>query len=134
MKKTKLLIFSFHTLSFIFEAVLPVLLFGNILPYTHEGKEAGLTKIGYIAAATLTVLLAIKLVKCIDKTRMFRRQVIISAILIVVWMVLGHGLVYIADILNGICLYWGRITLFLLIGQLLKLVAVKMQEVEKDER
>ena len=131
MKKTRLIIWLLHITSFIFETALPIILFGNVLPYTHEAKSAGFTRIGYIAVCVLIVLAAFKIVRCIDKTHAFRRQIIISALILAVWIFIGNGLEYLADILNGLCAYWGRVTMFIIIGEALRLLAVKLEEDDK---
>ena len=111
-----------HILSgigFIFQYIVPIALFGNVIPYTHESLEAGLTVMGYIAVAALILILSGKLKeKLHDMHKGLVRALLLSLFPITYWLLVKVGINYLLNLFVALAQYWGYIIIFILIGRL----------------
>ena len=57
----KWLKYAFSILGFSFQYIIPIILFGGVIPYTHDGISAGLTKMGYIAIIVICIIIGKKI-------------------------------------------------------------------------
>ena len=111
-----------HILSgigFIFQYIVPIALFGNVIPYTHESLEAGLTVMGYIAVAALILILSGKLKeKLHDMHKGLVRALLLSLFPITYWLLVKVGINYLLNLFVALAQYWGYIIIFILIVRL----------------
>ena len=111
-----------HILSgigFIFQYIVPIALFGNVIPYTHESLEAGLTVMGYIAVAALILILSGKLKeKLHDMHKGLVRALLLSLFPITYWLLVKVGINYLLNLFVALAQYWGYIIIFIFIGRL----------------
>lgn len=104
-------------IGFIFQYIIPIILFGNILPYTH--KSQGLTVIGFIAVAIVVLLISGKLKeKLHDMPKGLVRALLLSLFPIAYWLLVKIGINYILNLFMALAKYWGYIIIFILIGRL----------------
>jgi hypothetical protein len=111
-----------HILSvigFIFQYIVPIVLFGNVIPYTHESLEAGLTVMGYIAIAVLILILSGKLKEKLQHMHKgLVRALLLSLFPIAYWLIVKIGINYLLSLFVALTQYWGYIIIFILIGRL----------------
>lgn len=111
-----------HILSvigFIFQYIVPIVLFGNVIPYTHESIEAGLTVMGYIAIAVLILILSGKLKEKLQHMHKgLVRALLLSLFPIAYWLIVKIGINYLLSLFVALTQYWGYIIIFILIGRL----------------
>lgn len=111
-----------HILSvigFLFQYIVPIVLFGNVIPYTHESLEAGLTVMGYIAIAVLILILSGKLKEKLQHMHKgLVRALLLSLFPIAYWLIVKIGINYLLSLFVALTQYWGYIIIFILIGRL----------------
>lgn len=109
----------FIVLGFTFQYIIPLLLFGEVIPYTHGEIAAGLTKMGYLAAAVLAFILANKLKeKLLTLKKGFVRGFLLSLFPIALWILAGVGVDFILSFLAALAKYWWRALIFIAIGRI----------------
>lgn len=118
MKSTKWIGLLLKICGFAFCYVIPILLFGDVIPYTTEGVGPGLTKMGFIAVGVIFVILGKKLRdKVVRMDKGIVRALILSAFPIVAWIVVQLGIRWILPMITSIAEYWTRIIIFIVIGR-----------------
>lgn len=112
------------TVGFIFQYIIPIVLFGNVIPYTHESLEAGLTVMGYIAFAIIVIIVSGKLK---DKLHGMRkglvRALLLSLFPIAYWLIAKIGINYILNLFIALAQYWGYMIIFIVIGRLFYIIS-----------
>lgn len=122
-------------LGFSFQYILPILLFGGVVPYTRDTVEAGLTKAGYIALA-LIVLILIKKAKekIITLPKSIARGAVLSLFPVIVWAVVNMGLSWCLSAFGSLCVYWDRILIFIVLGRVFYVMEEALTERENKEK
>lgn len=131
----KWLRYAFYTLGFIFEICIPLLLFGSVVPYTHEGLQAGLTGMGYIAITVFCLIVGKKIKeKLLQRPKTLLRGIFLSLFPIAMWLIVNIGLGWIIGFVDEISLYWDKIILFIVLGRLFYTIeeAIVGAEVKND--
>lgn len=112
------------TVGFIFQYIIPIVLFGNVIPYTHESLEAGLTVMGYIAFAIIVIIVSGKLK---DKLHGMRkglvRALLLSLFPVAYWLIAKIGINYILNLFIALAQYWGYMIIFIIIGRLFYIIS-----------
>lgn len=122
-------------LGFTFEYILPILLFGGVVPYTRDTVEAGLTKAGYIALALIALILIRKAKeKIITLPKSLARGAVLSLFPLIVWVVVNVGLSWCLSAIESLCLYWDRILLFVVLGRVFYIMEEALTERESKEK
>ena len=112
------------TIGFIFQYIVPIVLFGNVIPYTHESLEAGLTVMGYIAVAIIVLIVSGKLKdKLHEMSKGLVRALLLSLFPITYWLLAKIGINYILNLFIALAQYWGYIIIFILIGRLFYIIS-----------
>lgn len=115
----KWLKYAFYTLGFAFQYVIPLLLFGGVVPYTHDGIRAGLTGMGYIAIIIFCLIVGKKIKeKLLQRPKSLLRGIFLSLFPIAMWLIVNIGLGWIIGFVDEISLYWDKIILFIVLGRL----------------
>ena len=118
-------------LGFSFEYIVPILLFGGVVPYTRDTVEAGLTKAGYIALALIAMILIKKAKeKLLNLPKSLARGVVLSVFPLIVWAVVNVGLSWCLSAINSLCVYWDRILLFVVLGRVFYIMEEALSERE----
>jgi hypothetical protein len=111
-------------IGFIFQYVVPIALFGNVIPYTHESLEAGLTVMGYLAIAIIVLILSGKLKnKLHEMHKGLVRALLLSLFPVAYWLIVKIGINYLLNLFVALAQYWGYIIIFILIGRLFYVIS-----------
>ena len=109
---------AFSALGFTFQYIIPLILFGGVIPYTHEGESAGFTKMGYIAIIAVLLIVGNKVKEfLIAQPKSIFRGVVLSLFPIAFWLVIQLALSWLVGFVGDIVNYWDRIILFIVIGR-----------------
>ena len=120
----KIYSFILSTIGSIFQYAIPIILFGNVIPYTHESLEAGLTVMGYIAIAITAIIISGKLKNKLNSMKKgLVRALLLSLFPVVYWFVAKIGINYILNLFSALAQYWGYIIIFILLGRLFYIIS-----------
>ena len=112
------------SIGFIFQYIIPIVLFGNVIPYTHESLEAGLTAMGYIAVAITVIIISGKLKgKLHEMPKGLVRALLLSLFPIAYWLIVKIGVNYLLNLFVAIANYWGYLIIFIIIGRLFYIIS-----------
>lgn len=109
-------VFSF--VGFVIQYLVPIAIFGDIVPYTAENFGKYLTGMGYVAAA-LALFFATKKVKewILQKPKSIKRALLLSIFPIVWWVAIFIGLEFLSAFVLKFSNYWSKVILFILLGR-----------------
>ena len=120
---------AFRIAGFTFTVVMPLLMFGGIIPYTHDGKAAGFTTMGYIALFIFLVILAAKLRSRIKaRPEGLTRGILLTLFPIGAWVLIKLGINKIVALASNIDVYWDNVLLFVIVGSMFYIAAEAMGE------
>lgn len=120
MKYWRMLLLS---MGFVFQVVLPICIFGMVIPYTHGSLKAGLTGSGIIALAVLVLVISGKVKDALkQQPKSWLRGLILSLFPITVWCILGIGIEKVADFFLVLVEYWWLALIFIIIGRVFYIV------------
>lgn len=123
----------FLALGFIFQYIIPVVLFGGVIPYTHDGIAAGLTKMGYIAIAVIALILTHKLKEwLLGREKSLTRGLLLSVFPIVWWLIIFLALGWVEGFVVSLAAYWKRILLFIVLGRLFYTVSEAIYDADAN--
>ncbi len=108
----------FSLAGFTIQYLIPIFLFGNIIPYTRDGVGRCLTGMGYIAIA-IALFFASKKAKAwlLQRPKSIKRALVLSVSPIVWWMVILLGVDFLSTFLYSFSVYWDKVILFILLGR-----------------
>lgn len=107
------------SIGFLCMYIVPIILFGEVVPYTHDTINAGLTKAGYIAIAIIVIILCKKIRERIIKLpKSLVRGLILSIFPIAYWLIASVGVDYLLSFLLAVSKYLDRVIIFIIIGRL----------------
>ena len=109
----------FLVLGFTFMYIVPIILFGEVIPYTHDTLDAGLTKAGYVAVAIIAVIICKKLKeRILALPKCLTRGLVLSIFPIMYWVIASVGVDWLLSFLTSISHYVDRLIIFIIIGRL----------------
>jgi hypothetical protein len=107
-----------NLVGFIIQYIAPVLLFGSVVPYTHDTLEKGLTGMGVIAIGVLVYFVSKKLKEWIlGRPKSLWRGLILSIFPIVWWLLIFLCLGWISTFLLSVANYWDKVIIFIIVGR-----------------
>jgi hypothetical protein len=108
----------FSFVGFAIQYLVPIAIFGDIIPYTTERLGRCLTGMGYIAIA-LVLYFACKKLKewLLQRPKSLARALILSAFPIVWWLAIWLGVDYLSAFVLKFAAYWDKVILFILLGR-----------------
>lgn len=122
-------------IAFIFQYIIPVLLFGNVIPFTHGAVKAGLTASGYIAGGVLLFIIINKVKEWLhSKPKSLTRGIILSIFPIAIWTVINVALGAIERFLASFISYWHYVIIFIVIGRIIYVVDEALTAKEEKEQ
>ena len=135
MKKLAIL---FNLAGFVIQYLLPIILFGDVVPYTREGLGRCLTGMGYIAVG-LVLFFCFKKLKewLLQRPKSIKRALVLSIFPIVWWAAILFGLDFLSTFVLKISNYWDKVILFILLGRGCYVVSEALSNTEegvKNER
>lgn len=108
----------FQFVGFVIQYLVPVVIFGDIVPYTKESVGKCLTGMGYIAIALLLFFVAKKFKEwLLQKPKSIKRALILSVFPIVWWAAIMLGVNFISSFVLKFSHYWGSVIIFILLGR-----------------
>lgn len=125
----------FSLFGFIIQYVCPVVIFGDIVPFTREGVGRCLTGMGYMAIA-LVLFFATKKIKewLLQKPKSITRGLLLSVFPIVWWVAVAVALDFLGATVISLTNYWSRVIVFILIGRGCYVVAEALAVEEGDKK
>lgn len=130
--KTKIKHLLLPCCGFIFQYIIPIILFGNVIPFTHGVVKAGLTAGGYIALGILAFIIISKLKEYLhSKPKSLTRGIILSLFPIAIWLILNIGLGALQRFINSFISYWHYLIIFIVIGRIFYIIDEAITEKEQ---
>ena len=128
----------FNFLGFAIQYLIPIVLFGDIVPYTKEGFGRCLTGMGYIAIG-LVLFFCFKKFKewLLQRPKSIKRALVLSVFPIVWWVAILLGLDFLSAFVLKLSNYWDKVILFILLGRGCYVVSEALANTEegvKNER
>jgi hypothetical protein len=128
----------FNFVGFAIQYLIPIILFGDIVPYTRENLGRCLTAMGYIAIGLLLFFCGKKFKEwLLQRPKSLKRALVLSIFPIVWWVAIMFGLDFLSDFMLKIANYWDKIILFILLGRGCYVVSEALSNTEegvKSER
>jgi hypothetical protein len=120
MKYWRMLLLS---MGFVFQVILPICIFGMVIPYTHGELKSGLTGAGIIALAVLVIVISGKVKDALkQQPKSWLRGLILSLFPISVWCILGIGIEKVSQFFLVLVEYWWLALIFIIIGRIFYIV------------
>ncbi len=117
---------------FVFQYIIPIILFGNVIPFTHGVVKAGLTAGGYIALGILVFIIINKAKEYLhSKPKSLTRGIILSLFPVAIWLILNIGLSSLQRFINSFINYWHYVIIFIVIGRIFYIVDEAISEREQ---
>lgn len=124
----------FATLGFLFQYVAPLLLFSTVIPFTHDGIAAGLTKTGWLAVIIFSFICIKKLKeKVLAHKKSLARGIVLSLFPIALWLVVNLSVDYIVSFIAAFATYWDKVLIFILIGRIFYVIHEAEADNGRDE-
>ncbi len=109
--------------SIIFTYVLPIILFGYVIPYTHGTLSAGLTGAGYVMLAIVAIIIFSKIKKKVHTLpKTIFKGILLALFSISTWVLLGIGIDFVRMFVATLLNYWWKAFIFIIIGQFFTLL------------
>lgn len=112
----------FYILSFLCTFVIPLAMFGGIMPFFHG--DTGLTAVGYAAAA---LLLVVVLIKITGRIKQMKHGALRGALLCLpragIYIAIWLGIRYMSSFIGSVSGYWIKILPFIVVGCVLGVMA-----------
>lgn len=109
---------------FIFQYIIPIILFGNVIPYVHGSLSAGLTVMGYIMLGVIVLIISKKLQhKLLKMPKGLVRALLLSLFPVAYWLILKIGIDYTLNLMISIARYWGCVIIYIVIGRLFYIIS-----------
>lgn len=110
----------FAFVGFAIQYIVPIVIFGDIVPFTTTKEAVGrcLTGMGYVAIA-LALFFALKKVKewILQKPKSIKRALLLSIPPIVWWVAIFIGLEFLSSFMLKFSNYWDKVILFIILGR-----------------
>lgn len=128
MKKLSTL---FSIVGFAIQFVAPVLLFGDVIPYTQESVGKCLTGMGYVAGAVL-LFFALKKAKewLLQKPKSILRGILLSLPSIFWWVAIFLALDYVRAFTLTLTEYWVKVIYFVVVGRICYIISEALEAEE----
>ena len=109
-----------YIFGFIVMYCIPIILFGNLIPYTRDEIPAGLTKAGYFAVAVICLIIMSKIKqRFLQMPKSVVRGMLLSIFPILFWAIVNIGVGYVEKAIVAFSQYWDRVLIFIIIGRAL---------------
>lgn len=100
-------------LSFSFQYLIPLILFGGVVPYTHDGISAGLTTMGYVAVGVLCFIIIRKLKESVlNQDKSLLRGLLLAVFRIVPYVLIGLAGSWLCGFISRLVAFWWDMLIF----------------------
>ena len=128
MKKLRTALYIFAYLS---QYIMPIVLFGFVVPYFKGAMGPGVTGAGIVALCLALFITYRRIEKKIDEScKGFWHGFFLSIFPILMWVILGLGISRVLHFVNTLVDYWWIAFIFVILGRILTTVADAMAEKE----
>lgn len=125
----------FNFVGFAIQYLLPIILFGDVVPYTKEGLGRCLTGMGYIAIALVLYFCCKKFKEwLLQKPKSIKRALVLSIFPIVWWLAIFLGLDFLSAFVLKLSNYWDKVILFILLGRGCYVVSEALSNTEEGAK
>ncbi len=108
----------FSIVGFLIQYIVPVILFGDVVPYTKEGFVKGLTGVGYIALGVTLYFIAKKLKEVVlQRKKSVWRGLILSLFPFAWWLIIFLCIGWITSFVVAFSHYWSKVLIFIFVGR-----------------
>ena len=108
----------FSIVGFAIQYLLPIIIFGDVVPYTRDSASRCLTMMGYIAIALVLYFIAKKAKEwLLQRPKSIKRAVILSLFPIVWWLAILLGVDALSAFVLKFSNYWDKVIIFILLGR-----------------
>lgn len=108
----------FSIVGFAIQYLFPIIIFGDVVPYTKDGVGKCLTGMGYIAIALVLFFIIKKLKEwLLQRPKSIKRALVLSVFPIVWWLAILLGLDFLSAFVLKFSNYWDKVILFILLGR-----------------
>lgn len=115
MKKAATL---FQFVGFVIQYLVPIIIFGDVVPYTRDSVGKCLTAMGYIAIALFLFFVAKKVKEwLLQKPKSIKRALMLSVFPIVWWLAILIGVDFVSAFVLKFSNYWDSVIVFILLGR-----------------
>lgn len=122
----------FSIAGFSIQYVLPIVLFGELVPYTKEGFGRCLTGMGYVAVALILFFASKKFKEWVlQKPKSLSRGLLLSIFPIVWWAAILIGLNFLGTVVMELATYWSAVIIFIVLGRGCYVVSETLSEGDK---
>lgn len=124
----------FQLVGFIVQYLIPIILFGDIVPYTKDGIGKCLTGMGYVAIG-LVLFFCIKKLKewLLQRPKSLKRALILSVFPVVVWLAIMLGLDFLSEFILKISNYWDKVIIFIVLGRTSYAISEALYDAEEGD-
>lgn len=115
---------------FTFQVIIPLIIFGKIIPYSHDTAKTGLTGAGLIAISIVLLVAAFKGIGLIKERCKMKwiAPMVTLALTVTIWSVLGVGIDRVVTFLQLLSHYWWLALIFIAIGGIFYIVEGFMRD------
>lgn len=108
----------FQFVGFAIQYLFPIVIFGDIVPYTKDSVGKCLSAMGYVAIALALFFVAKKFKEwLLQKPKSIKRALILSVFPIVWWIAIMIGVDFISTFVMKFSNYWDSVLIFILLGR-----------------
>ena len=125
--KNKILSYSLLACGYMFQYIIPLIMFGYVVPYTHDAK--GFTIAFYLAFIVTAFIISGKIKGKIEKQeKSLFRELLLSVFPIVMWAMIGFGIDKVLIFVTSLSRYWWHSLIFIFIGRLFFIIEAELSK------
>jgi hypothetical protein len=122
----------FNFVGFCIQYLFPIVIFGDVIPYTRDGIGKCLTAMGYIAIALLVYFILKKFKEwLLQKPKSLKRAVILSLFPVAWWLIVFLGLDWLSAFMLTFSHYWDKVIFFIILGRAFYCLSEAMQDMTR---
>lgn len=131
MKLARILL---YCAGYICQYIMPIVLFGIVVPYYHGTIAPGATGAGIVALCIILSITYRRLEEKIEKNLSgFWHGFILSIFPITIWIALGIGIYRVLEFFNTLANYWWTALIFIIIGRVCTIIADSINDIGGED-
>lgn len=134
MKKLSL---CFNCIGFLIQYIVPIILFGNVVPYTHDTLKKGLTGVGCLIVGVIAYIISKKVKEWVlQQPKSIWRGLVLSIFPVAWWLIIFSMLGWLTSFMLTFAQYWKNVLLFIIVGRAFSIASEALYSIEEtdDER
>ena len=123
----------FQFVGFLIQYLLPLIFFGDIVPYTKDSVGKCLTAMGYVAIALVLYFVGKKFKEwLLQRPKSIKRALLLSVFPVVWWLAIFIGVDFISSFVVKFSHYWSSVLIFILLGRGCYVVSEALSSMGED--